>query len=325
MKRNDCIVVTGAGGLVGSAVVEHLRSQLHTCVIGLERADCDLQDFEATGKLFAKIRPAQVFHAAARVYGIIGNMTHQAKSFLENTRINISVIDAAYRAGVKKITVMGTNCVYPSPPVIPFREQMIFDGRPDASESAYGHAKRGMLAMLEAYEDSYGLNWAYLVSGNLFGPRDRFDPVNGHVIPSLIHKFYEASIDDDKFVDLFGDGAPERDFLYVKDMARIVHLVMEGDTRGAINIGSGEARRIFQVASMLCRITGVSQSRVRWNPDKPNGRLRCLADLSRLDGLGFKPAYTLETGLRETWDWHKASRKDVTGKPMGPNLTNASD
>ena len=311
MKQNDCIVVTGAGGLVGSAVVEYLRSQFHSCVIGLGRADCDLSDHEATRELFATIQPTHVFHAAARVHGIGGNMANQAKMFLENTRINTSVVDAAHLAGVSRITVMGTNCVYPSPPVLPYRESTIFDGRPDASESAYGHAKRGMLAMLEAYEDSYGLEWSYLVSGNLFGPRDKFDTVNGHVIPSMICKFHEASRFNFKYnmIDLWGDGTPRRDFLYVKDLARVVYLVMSGDALGVINIGHGETCSISDVADLLCKITGISPMRVHWDTDKPNGRQCCTSDLTRLRGLGFTPSYSLEEGLRETWEWYSASKK----------------
>jgi GDP-L-fucose synthase len=312
MRTGDCIIVTGAGGLVGSAVVDHLRSQLHTRVVGLTRRDCDLMDRAATEAVFLRIRPQHVFHAAARVYGIGGNMANQAKSFLENTLINTNVIEASQLVGVEKITVMGTNCIYPSPAVLPFQEHTVFDGRPDASEGAYGHAKRGMLAMLEAYEDSYGTRWAYLVSGNVYGTRDRFDPVSGHVIPSMVWKFYEALVSDET-VDLWGDGSPQRDFLYARDLARAAHLVMNGSTHGLINVGCGQSYSIAQVAEMLCAITGVHESRVRWDRGKPSGRIKCYADLSRLDGLGFRPTYSMTAGLRETWDWYKSHREEARG------------
>ncbi len=312
MKQNDCIIVTGAGGLVGSAVVEYLRSQMYTCVVGLTRKDCDLTDVKATARLFDQIGPTYVFHAAARVYGLGGNMANQGKSIFENTLINTSVVYAsALVADVKKIVVMGSNAAYPWPTPLPFKEENIYNGRPHEGEVGYGHAKRHMLSMLEVCGDSYGLDWVYLVSGNLYGPRDRFDPVSGHVIPTLIHKFYEALIDDDKLIEVWGDGTPERDFLYVKDLARLVHRVLDDDVRGVLNVGrTDRGSQIMDIVNILCRITGVSERRIRWDTDKPNGRLNCYADLTRLRALGFGPTYSLEVGLQETWDWYKARRKE---------------
>jgi GDP-L-fucose synthase len=304
MKQSDTILVTGALGLAGSAVVDHLEAQGFSNVVGIGRSNCDLRDFNATAKLFEQVHPVYVFHAAARVYGIIGNMKHQGLAYLENTLINTAVIDASKQVGVKKIVVMGTNAIYAWPPkVTPIPESTIFDGRPHGSESAYAHAKRGMLAMLEAYGDSYGLDWVYLVSGNLYGPRDKFDPVNGHVLPSLIWKFDMAEKLGTS-VELWGDGSPERDFLYSKDLARIVHITM-ANVSGAINIGNGTTWSIKQVVEKLSAISGVSPDRVKYDTNMPNGRMCCTLDLSRLRGLGFAPEYSLDRGLQETWDWYR--------------------
>lgn len=300
MNKSDTILVTGAGGLVGSAVVEHLNSLGFTNVWGLTRADCDLLDIQATRALFERIQPDQVFHAAALVFGMMGNMNNQGRSFFENTLINVSVIDAAKRSGVGKIIAMGTNAAYPFPPVLPFKESSIFDGRPHHMESAYAHAKRGMLAMLEAYEESYGIDWAYLISCNLFGPHDTFDTVSGHVVPSLIRKFYVASISDMPVV-VWGDGSARRDFLYVKDLARFVHMVMDGPASGAFNVAA-ESMTIRELVEILSRITRVTE--VLWDKSKPNGQEYRKADLSRLAATGFTPAWSIESGLRETWKWY---------------------
>ena len=310
MKRNSPILVTGANGLAGSAVVEHLRANLFTCVIPITREDEDLRDHEAVGLMFQCIKPEHVFHAAATVYGIGGNMAFQAKSILENTLINTAVIDAAHTCGsVKKITVMGTNAIYPWPPQLPYSETTIFDGRPHGGEAGYGHAKRHMLAMLEAYHESYGLEYCYVVSGNLYGPRDRFNIETGHVLPSLIKKFSDAKATGGT-VSIWGDGSPTRDFLYIKDLARIVQLLMSEDLKpGAINIGSGHAHSIRRVVEILCAISGVPADRVRYDATKPNGRPNCFSDLSRLNALGFTRNYTLWQGLQETWDWFENSQK----------------
>ena len=303
MTPEDKILVTGARGLVGSAVVENLRHCGYHHVIGMERRDCDLRDRDTTRYVFKEIRPAYVFHAAACVFGIGGNMNNQALSYLENTLINTSVIDAAHQSGVKKITAMGTNAAYPFPVATPFREDSIFDGRPHPSESGYAHAKRGMLAMLEAYEQSYGLEWAYLISCNLFGANDKFDPVNGHVVPSLVHKFYEARRTDTP-VTVWGDGSARRDFMYAKDAARATVIAMN-KVRGAINIAS-ESRTIRQIVDTLSEVSGVHS--VEWDDTKPNGQLHRAADLSRLRDLYFSPLYSIEQGLRETWDWYVRSK-----------------
>jgi GDP-L-fucose synthase len=315
MKKNDTIIVTGANGLAGSAVMEHLRKHMFTAVVGLTRDTVDLRSHDHVCEVFARIKPDYVFHAAATVYGIAGNMKNQGKSFFDNTLINTAVIDAAYRFGAKKIVAMGTNAIYPWPPHLPYREETIFDGRPHAAESAYGHAKRGMLAMLEAYHVSYGLDYAYLVSGNLFGPRDRFDPIDGHVLPSLIHKFYEAS-KSGGYVEVWGDGSARRDFLYSADLAEIVRLTLPSSVHsGAINIGSGQTHSIFEIAEMLCVFSRVPFDHVRYNPDMPIGRPICTSNLDRLAALGFEPEHTIGEGLRATWDWYKAHREatDVAG------------
>lgn len=296
------ILVTGAAGMVGSHVLDLLREQGREAV-GTDRRQCDLRDFSATRRLFERIRPTQVFHPAACVYGIIGNMNNPGQSFLENIQINTSVIDAAYRVGVRKVTVMGTGCVYPYPPItLPLREEHIFMGRPHESEAGYAHAKLAMLAQLEAYERSYGMDWAYIVSCNLFGPRDKFDPVNGHVVPALIRKFYEAKRDGTDVV-VWGDGTAQRDFIYIKDMARAVQLVMD-NTHGAINMGGDSVWRIGEIIRVITKISGLPESRVVWDATKPNGAAYRGYDLTRLNALGFKPQYSIAAGLQETWDWY---------------------
>lgn len=306
MKKSDGIIVTGAGGLVGSHVVDLLMSEGFTNVTPLTHKDCDLTNTLSTREVFACVRPRHVFHAAATVYGIMGNMLHQGSSFLNNTRINCNVIDACEAYGVKKITVMGTGAVYPAPPKsLPLKESEIFDGRPDPHEAGYGHAKRGMLAMLEAYETSYDLEWAYIVSCNLFGPRDKFDPINGHVTPALVRKFYEAK-HDGKPVTIWGDGSAKRDFLYVKDAAQVGLLAME-KMRGPINMGSGLVYSIGSVVQALSEITGVTD--IRWDASKPNGQPYRGYDLTRLNDIGFKPMYSIRDGLQETWDWYVEQRR----------------
>ena len=304
MKRSDRILVTGAKGLVGSALGEYLRSEGFENVIDAARETCDLVDPRATREFFERSRPDYVFHAAARVYGLGGNLRNKALSFYDNVMINTNVVDASHRVRVKKIAVLGTGAVYPyPPPALPFREEMIFLGEPHPSEDSYSHAKRAMLGMLRAYQESYGMRWAYIVACNQFGPRDRFDTENGHVIPSLIKKFHDAKVSGGPVV-VWGDGSAQRDFLYVKDTARAAVAIME-KIEGPVNIGSGSVVTIRNVVETLTDITGM-HGRVAWDPTKPNGREYLGYDLARMRDLGFTPEYSLRDGLSETWSWFAA-------------------
>lgn len=299
---SEKILVTGAAGMVGSHVVDALKAQGRS-VVGVGRKECDLRDAGMTHRMFAMIKPTHVFHSAACVYGIIGNMNNPGQSFLENIQINTNVIEAARKSGVKKVTAMGTGCVYPYPPIrTPLVEDDIFMGRPHPSEAGYAHAKLAMLAQLETYGHRAEMDWAYIVSCNLFGPRDKFDPVNGHVVPSLVRKFFEAKRDNTE-VTVWGDGSARRDFIYIKDAARAVTMVMD-KAHGALNFGTDSVWRIGDIIKELAEISGVGMGRVVWDKTKPNGVDYRGYDLTRLKALGFEPKYSISEGLQKTWLWY---------------------
>ncbi len=303
MNKTSVIMVTGAHGLVGSALVDFLKHKGYEHVVGISRSDCDLLDSTQTSEVMLRIQPEYIFHCAARVYGILGNMNNKGISFYDNILINTNVVEAARASGVKKITVMGTGAVYPYPPPgLPLKEEMIFMGSPHTSEDSYAHAKRAMLAMLHAYEESYNLKWAYVVSCNLFGPRDKFDTENGHVVPSLIKKFSDAKKNGTDVL-VWGDGSAQRDFMYVKDAAAALERIMN-NLCGPVNLGSGKVYSIKQVVDALENITGLT-SRVKWDAARPNGQDYRAYELSKLTSTGFGCQYGIERGLKETWDWYE--------------------
>jgi GDP-L-fucose synthase len=171
----------------------------------------------------------------------------------------------------------------------------------------YAHAKLAMLAQLETYGHRAEMDWAYIVSCNLFGPRDKFDPVNGHVVPSLVRKFFEAKRDNTE-VTVWGDGSARRDFIYIKDAARAVTMVMD-KTHGAVNFGTDQVWRIGDIIKELSRISGVEK--IVWDKTKPNGVDYRGYDLTRLKALGFEPKYSISEGLQETWLWYCKNHADT--------------
>lgn len=302
MNKIDKVLITGGQGMLGHHIASRLDAEGHKRVVAIGRRSCDLLDAKATENYFAAERPRYVIHCAAKVFGIMGNMMNQGPSYYENNLINTNVIEAARKAGVEKVTALGTGAVYPAQRRDVYYTSDIFEGRPHHSEEGYAMAKRGMLAMLETYKESYGMDYAYVVSCNLFGPNDKFDPKFGHVVPALIRKFYEAKRDGTDVI-VWGDGSAQRDFLYVKDAANAVRLIADKHS-GPMNIGSGSVWRIAEIVRVLTKISGLPAERVLWDSTKPNGQAHRAYDLAPLKALGFEPAYSIAAGLQETWDWY---------------------
>lgn len=306
-------MVTGAGGVIGKALVENLTAAGYENVVGLVSADGDLCSFDETMTLMETHRPAMVFHMAARVSGIMGNMKNRALAYLDNIRINTNVIESARLTGVKKIVAMGTTAIYSDLVTLPMKEDDLWLGPPHASEAPYGHAKRAMLAQLEAYREQYGIDFAYAISTNLYGAHDRFDEQYGHVVPSLISKFYSASRSGDD-VTVWGDGSPQRDFLYSRDAAEALRLIGENG-HGPINLASGSPVKIRDVVEILAEISEITGV-VRWDASKPNGQMLRQYSVDRLSSLGFIPRYSLKDGLRETYDWFAQNQGNLRGSSV---------
>jgi GDP-L-fucose synthase len=297
-------LITGGSGLAGINLKEYLSSQGFNKILAPASAECDLSERQQVLAYFDRHKPDYVFHMAGFVRGIMGNMRSQGEAYLKNTLINTHVIDACHQAGIKKIVAMGTAAMYPEPePAVPLREEDVWKGPPHPSEYGYAQSKRGMLAQLQVYENSYGMPYAFAFCTNLYGPHDRFNTETGHVIPSLVKKFHDA-LQAKTSVTVWGDGSAHRDFLYIKDAARALHTIMDNIT-GPVNLASGNTRKIRDVVNILAGHAGM-QEQVLWDTSKPNGYLFRAYDVSRLQAAGFACQFTLERALHETYDWYAA-------------------
>jgi GDP-L-fucose synthase len=259
-------------------------------------------DWSATKAFFLEQKPDAVIHLAARVYGIGGNMAFKGVSYFDNTQINTHVVEAARLGGTRKIIGMGSGCVYPFPsPDELLQEETMYDGRPHPSEDSYAHSKRGLAAQLAAYHEQYEIEYVFTISGNLYGPYDKFDTANGHVTPSLVRKFYESS-QTGQLVEVWGDGSARRDFSYSEDIGDALVLLME-EGNGVFNLGTGQIHSIREIVEILSDITGLHE-KVVWDREKPNGQAFRAYNLNRLFALGFKPKITLREGLERTFQWY---------------------
>lgn len=296
------IVVTGAGGVLGAALGKLLNEHVNEDLLLLRRSDCDLLDKIAVERVWREFRPSLVFHLAGRVAGIQGNLNFAGAAFYENVAINLNVIEASQQVGVRKIVAAGTTAIYSDQVEMPMREADLWNGPPHSSEAAYGHAKRAMLANLQAYKQQYGMDYAYLICTNLYGPHDRFDTRYGHVVPSLVARFFEAARDKLDWIAIWGDGSPTRDFLFADDAAEgFATAALRGS--GVYNLASGKVVTIRDLAENLKKISAFS-GELRWDISRPNGQQRRAYDVSAMHSLGWNAHTELPDGLAQTFRWY---------------------
>lgn len=294
-------LVTGASGMLGSALVRRLSGMGKYDVIGMTRSDAELLNADEVTDFFVKSKPDIVFHCAAKVAGLGGNSSFPAQFFDENILINTHVVRASRAAFASKVVAVGTTAIYSDTVPLPMKEADIWEGPPHHSEVAYGVAKRAMLTQLQAYHKQYGLAYGYGILTNLYGPKDTFDKEFGHVVPSLICKFKEA-IDAGADVEVWGDGTPQRDFLFVDDAADALIAIAENGF-GPFNVASGITTTIKHLVEILKDVSGFSGT-VSWATNKPNGQMLRQYDLSSISKLGFEAKTDLRNGARQTWDWY---------------------
>ncbi len=301
------ILVTGAGGVVGAALIRRLRGIGLDPVALVSRADGDLEDFAATTHLFARIRPTHVYHLAGAVYGLGGNSAFPGDVYFRNILINTHVIEAGRRAGAAKIVAMGSAAIYSDDAPRPFCEDRALVGSPHGSELAYATAKRAMLVQLMSYQRQFELDWAYAIATNMFGPGDRFDSEHGHVVPSLIRKFLEASRSG-RSVEIWGDGSPTRDFLHADDAAAGLTTMMErGD--GAYNLATGHSHSIHELVEAISSFfPGVHYG---WDASRPLGQISRTYEVSRMMALGWAPRLSLAEGIADTITWARENAANL--------------
>jgi len=300
MNRDDTIYVAGHRGLVGSAICRALERDGFTKVVVRTHAQLDLTDRPAVDAFFAEVRPAYCFLAAARVGGIVANDTYPADFIRDNLAIELNTIDAAHRAGVEKLLLLGSSCIYPRDCPQPIREAYLLTGPLEATNSAYAIAKIAGIEMCRAYRRQYGDRFVAVMPTNLYGPGDSYDLKTSHVLPALIRKMVEAKEAEAPTVTVWGTGTPRREFLHADDLAGACLFLMEGyDGEEIVNIGVGRDTTIRELAEMVAEAVGYTGELV-FDTTKPDGTPQKLLDVSRLTALGWQAKIGLRDGIART-------------------------
>jgi GDP-L-fucose synthase len=316
MNKDDIIYVAGHRGLVGSAIMRALAAAGHENVITRTHAQCDLTKADAVAALFEEERPAYVFLAAAKVGGIHANNTFPGEFIRDNLAIQTNVIHQAWKSGVERLMFLGSSCIYPKQAPQPLKEEYLLTGPLEATNRPYALAKIAGIETCWSYNRQYGTKFLAAMPTNLYGPGDNYHPENSHVIPALIRKFHEAKAAGARQVTVWGTGTPRREFLFSDDMAAACLFLMNlppdrfdpllgshgGDAFDPplINIGVGEDLTILELAKMIGQVVGFC-GEIGVDASKPDGTMRKLMDVSRLNAVGWRAAKGLQEGLADAY------------------------
>ena len=301
--------VAGHRGMAGAAIARRLKRE--KCeIVTADRSELDLlrqadvHAWMADGKIDA------VFLAAATVGGIMANTTRPAEFLYENLVIETNVIHAAKSAGVKKLLFLGSSCIYPRMAEQPMREEALLTGALEPSNEWYAIAKIAGIKLCAAFRRQYGCDFVSVMPTNLFGPGDRYDAENGHVVAALIMKIHAATRANSATVELWGSGTPKREFLFTEDLADACVFVLRNYSDELfLNVGTGRDMTILELAESIARVA-------RWNGtfvfdrSKPDGTPRKVMDVSRLHALGWSARTPFDEGIKQAYNWYVANVVD---------------
>jgi GDP-L-fucose synthase len=297
------ILVAGASGLVGSAIVRELK-RVNMSVIGISSKDLNLLDRSRTFSYVKSIKPTVVIDAAAKVGGIGGNSNYPVEFLSQNIQIQSNLMDSAHEANVERFIFLGSSCIYPKTCPQPIKEEYILTGELEQSNSAYAIAKIAGIELIKSYRKEYNRSWISVMPTNLYGPNDNFNLETSHVLPALIRKFVDAVRINSPEVVLWGTGSPLREFLHVDDLAKAILVCLKNyDDSQHINIGSGIEISIKDLSIKIADIVGYN-GKIIWDPKYPNGTPRKVLDITKIKKLGWAPLISLDSGIKSTVEWY---------------------
>ncbi len=312
MDQDAKIYVAGHRGLAGSAIVKCLQSRGYANLLTRTRADLNLTDQGAVREFFEREQPEYVFLAAARVGGILDNNNYPAEFIQENLAIQTNVIHESWRAGVKRLLFLGSNCIYPRDCLQPIKEEYLLTGPLEPTNRAYAVAKIAGIEMCRSYNHQYGTRYLSAMPVNLYGPGDNYDLQAGHVLAALLRRFHEGKHSGARNVVIWGSGTPRREFLHSSDAADGLVFLMTlpdknfnaltaADRPPVINLGAGKEVTIRELAELIARTVGFGGNLV-FDQSKPDGTPRKLLDTTLLSELGWFPKVKFEEGIRMAYE-----------------------
>lgn len=287
--------------MVGSAVVRKLRNVENVQLLLADRSSLDLTCQAAVEQFFGEHRPDTVVFAAAKVGGIHANNTYPAEFIHQNLVMATNAIHAAWKNGTQRFLYLGSTCIYPRLAPQPIPESSLLTSELEPTNEAYAIAKIAGLKLCQFYRKQYGVTFHSAMPTNLYGPGDNYHPENSHVLPALIRRFHEATVQGAESVTIWGSGKPLREFLHVDDLADgILHLLQLESPPDLVNIGSGSEISIRALAELVAETVGYTGTILN-DSTRPDGTPRKLSDISVIRKTGWSPRIPLRDGIRDAY------------------------
>jgi len=302
--NSEKILITGANGLVGSALTRYLKDKNYN-IFPVTRKEADLFKFDETMNIVNEIKPTMIINSAARVGGILANNENRTEFIIENLKINMNLLEAVKFHNEIKFINLGSSCIYPLNAPNPIKEESIMSGHLEPTNSPYAMAKLTAIEIGDAITKQHGNTIINLMPTNLYGPNDNFDEKSSHVIPGLIARMHKAKINSSKEFKIWGTGKPLREFLFVDDFADAVQFIIDNNiNEKLLNIGSGKEISILDLVKLIKNIINF-EGELIFDSEKPDGNPRKLLDSSKINTLGWTPKTELVDGIERTYNWYK--------------------
>jgi GDP-L-fucose synthase len=300
MEHTAKIYIAGHRGMVGSAIERKLRAEGYQNIIARTSAELDLRNQQAVNDFFEKEKPTYVILAAAKVGGIHANNTYRAEFIYDNLMIEANIIHAAYLNRVTKLLFLGSSCIYPKMAPQPLKEEYLLSGYLESTNQPYAIAKIAGIEMCDSYRAQYGCNFISAMPTNLYGTNDNYHPENSHVLPALIRRIVLAKKNNEPTVTIWGTGTPRREFLHVDDLADACYFLLQNyNDQGLVNIGCGTDVSIKELAELIGNEVNYDGQLV-FDITKPDGTLRKLMDVSKINKFGWKAKIGIKEGIKNT-------------------------
>ena len=297
------VLIFGGNGLVGSSSSRVFSESGNYEVFSSTRNDTDLFSLKDTQKTISAFNPDIIINCAAKVGGILANNNLRTEFILENLKININIFEACINNPNITIINLGSSCIYPLNAPNPIKESSFMEGKLEETNSPYAMAKLSAIEIGRSLNKQYGHKVLNLMPTNLYGPNDNFDESSSHVIPGLIRRMYNAKLEGASVFNVWGDGTPLREFLYVDDLSNAIKFVIENDiNEDLLNIGFGEEISIKELALKIKKIINFTGD-IEFDKTKPNGNPRKLLDTTLIRNYGWQPEFSLDKGLELSFNW----------------------